>query len=708
MAILTGATVTIPVTQMKVRWREDYASEGINKALGMLDPGCYRGGYLEAQAAPNHTVRIAAVGEQDHSWLWTDLATGTALVVRYPAGDITIDLASAFTGGGGTMPTTTTFYVYLDCAYSTGATTAGHFYVDTTAPAGNAVAIGRIVVPGGAATILDTYINRSATYRKVAPLDRVVLRKAAAVFTPSGSPLAFHLTGKVYLPGGTAGMSDKAQYVQLAGAGSWYVAPVAYVGSDNGVIYTTNLWTDAAGTTPIVADSEGFVLDPYVTINTSKTSDTSPPAGVAWYWTRATQRDFVTNDGFLEAFEPVPHADQVQTRNVAGTPTAIASSTVGGAVATLLAAVNDRISTIAPETAPAAEVLLWRSHGITSDSAVTGTTISLYWGTSLGFMAMVGGYVDGSNFYYAPVTPSGVVVALRISPTLQTGPMLLAKHGSFGGGLAWANLANWSAYTRVTNVLGASGFDIGGATFNISAIIANVVGLLTLDSGVTLAGGQIALSNDGNYVSGGYEPGTAGNDDCCLVWQGGGSSAVKSRIYFGASGVLMLTTNAQWIPDGRWMPDSIASDAKMLSISTLLGFQMFTKRRLTAGFASGWAILAWDGAISWLDSVIAGQLSPVASGSGNVEVVPLGFGHQNQTGVGTIALLYSEIHKTYRGIVSTITYQMSNNRGVSTYMPATIDGTTANGVGGMAWVTTDSILNGDYAYWNGIAVVAYV
>jgi hypothetical protein len=97
-----------------------------------------------------------------------------------------------------------------------------------------------------------------------------------------------------------------------------------------------------------------------------------------------------------------------------------------------------------------------------------------------------------------------------------------------------ANLANWSAYTRVTNVLGASGFDIGGATFNISAIIANVVGLLTLDSGVTLAGGQVALSNDGNYVSGGYEPGTAGNDDCCWVWQGGGSSAVKSRIYFGA------------------------------------------------------------------------------------------------------------------------------------------------------------------------------
>ena len=33
MAILTGATITIPEAQLKVRWRETYASEGLNKAL---------------------------------------------------------------------------------------------------------------------------------------------------------------------------------------------------------------------------------------------------------------------------------------------------------------------------------------------------------------------------------------------------------------------------------------------------------------------------------------------------------------------------------------------------------------------------------------------------------------------------------------------------------------------------------------------------
>jgi hypothetical protein len=712
----TVQTVVIPEAQMKVRWRETYVSEGINKALAVLDPGIYRGGYVMAQGTPNKTVKITPNGEQDSFYLWVEKSGGAALAVRY-ATDVTVDLSGQFTGGGGTMPSTKTYYVYLSCTYATGAATSGAFYVDTTAPAtsGSAVRLAKITIPMGATTILDSYIDRSTSatpascYRMTASLDRVTVKRASLDFAaPTGSPLVFQITGKVYCPWGGGAWTLKSSFIQLGVAAAEFRMQGPYVGDDNGRITVATLYADSGATTLATADSEGFVTNPWIKLDMGHTSDTAPPAGTAWYWTRATVRDLVTDDRFLEEFDLFPHAEDIITRDVAGDPTSITGKNVAEALAILTGAINGRVPQIDPETAPSGEVQIWRSHGITEDADVTGQTITLYWGSTLGFAAIVGGYIDGGNFYRAPVAPATSVTMLRLSSDNQMGPMLLAKHGAFGGGLAWNNLANWGAYTRVGNVGGASGFDIGGGIFNITALIANVVGLLTLDSGVTLVGGQVVLGSDASFVNGPFEPGTGGNDACCLLWQGGGSSAIKSRIYFGGAGSLMLTTNARWVQGtSKWVPDDDGWDAKMLSMSTLLGFQMSTKSSLTAGFATGWAILAWDATISWLDSFIMGHLSPVVTGGGSVEVVPLGFGWWNQTGGNAATFLYSEIHKTFRGVVDTITYDMSNQSHVAG-MPTTISGTAADGYGAMAFVLTDIVANATAAYWHGNATVTYL
>jgi hypothetical protein len=709
-------TVVIPEAQMKVRWRETYVSEGINKALAVLDPGIYRGGYVMAQGT--QTVKITPNGEQDSFYLWVEKTGGAALAVRY-ATDVAVNLSGQFTGGGGTMPSTKTYYVYLSCTYATGAPTSGAFYVDTTAPStsGSAVRLAKITIPMGATTILDSYIDRSTSatpascYRMTASLDRVTVKRAYVNFAaPTGAPPVFQITGKVYCPLGGGAWTIKSSYVQLgAGDGSFrFQGP--YVGDDHGRITVASLYADSGATTLATADSEGFVTNPWIKLDLTKTSDTAPPAGTAWYWTRATVRDLVTDDRFLEEFDVFPHAEDIPTRDVAGDPTSITSKNVSEAIAILTGAINGRVPQIDPETAPSGAVQIWRSHGITDDSLVTGQTITLYWGSPLGFAAIVGGYLNAGNFHRAPVAPQTSVTMLRLSSDNQMGPMLLAKHGAFSGGLAWNNLANWSAYTRVGNVGGASGFDIGGGIFNITALIANVVGLLTLDSGVTLAGGQVTLSNDTTYLSSAYEPGVGGQDALGLLWESGGTSSIKSRIYFGGAGAIMVTTNAYWNQaTSKWRPDDTDFDAKMFEITALGGFQMYDKSRLSSGYATGWALLGWDTAISWMDSVLAGHLSPIVVGGGSVECVPLGFGFYNPSALSQPCVAFSEIHRTYRGFVASITFERTVQIRIAA-MPTVVGGTgiPGDGVGALATVETDTLDVYESAYWHGCAVVTYV
>lgn len=566
-------TVVIPEAQMKVRWRETYVSEGINKALAVLDPGIYRGGYVMAQGTPNKTVKITPNGEQDSFYLWVEKTGGAALAVRY-ATDVTVDLSGEFTGGGGTMPSTKMYYVYMNGTYATGAPTSGAFYVDTTAPStsGNAVRLAKITIPSGATTILDSYINLSTSatpascYRMTASLDRVVVKRVELEFAaPSGTPPVFQILGKVYFPGGGASWMVRSSYVKLASTQASLLHQNPYIGDDRGRITVENFYADSGATVWATADSEGFMTNPWVKLDLTKTSDTSPPAGAAWYWTRATVRDLVTSDHFLEEFDVFPHAADIITRDVAGTPTSLVAKNVSTAIEALVDAVNDRIPKVVTEA-----------------------------------------------------------------------------------------------------------FD---------------------------------LFSDAAFMRGNFEPGTGGNDTCCLLWQGGGSAAVKSRIYFGAAGALMITTNARWNQGtSKWVPDSAAVDAKRLLLDTDKGFWMCHKSCLTVGFATGWAIDGWDTTIKWLEYLGWFDLSPTVDGGNMVEAVPLGFGWWNKTGTNTDNILFSAVHRTFQGAVDTITYAVSAQSRIA-YMPGTVDVTS---VGALANIETDVVPNTQTAYWHGIAFVTYL
>jgi hypothetical protein len=567
-------TVVIPEAQMKVRWRETYVSEGINKALAVLDPGIYRGGYVMAQGTPNKTVKITPNGEQDSFYLWVEKTGGAALAVRY-ATDVTVDLSGEFTGGGGTMPSTKTYYVYMTGTYATGAPTSGAFYVDTTAPStsGNAVRLAKITIPSGATTILDSYINLSTSatpascYRMTASLDRVVVKRVELEFAaPSGTPPVFQILGKVYFPGGGASWMVRSSYVKLASTQASLLHQNPYIGDDRGRITVENFYADSGATVWATADSEGFMTNPWVKLDLTQTSDTSPPAGAAWYWTRATVRDLVTSDHFLEEFDVFPHAAEIITRDVAGTPTSLTAKNVSTAIEALVDAVNDRIPKVVTEA------------------------------------------------------------------------------------------------------------------FN--------------------------LFSDAAFMRGNFEPGTGGNDACCLLWQGGGSAAIKSRVYFGAAGKLMMTTNARWNQGtSKWVPDDDAVDAKMLLMDTTKGFQMCHKSTLTVGFATGWAIEAWDTMVTWLEYTGWFDLSPTVVGSNMGEAVPLGFGWWNKTGTNTDNILFSAVHRTFRGDVDTITYFVSNQSRMSC-MPATV--VTPTAIGALANIETDVVPNTMTAYWHGIAYVSYL
>jgi hypothetical protein len=697
MAIVTAATRAIPEAQIKVRWREPYASEGVNTALGALDPGCYRGGYLKATSPASTLVQITPDGEADSAWVWQDLATGVALVVRYPAA-VTIDLTSRFTGGGSTMPTTTSFYVYLNCTYSTGTTTAANFYVDDAAfPGGNAIPIARIVVPGGAATILDTYIHRGAAAdRQVVALDRVALKHTSATFTPSGTPLAFQITGKVYWPGGTAAAWYKDQFVRLMGALSVVRTPIPYLGADTGVIKVSNVWGNAAGTTPLVADSEGFVTDPYVVLDVTHTTDTSPGAGRAWYWTRSTARAVIADDDHTAAFDAYPHADEIFTTDVdvlsvSEDPTGIWGSTVADAITTLVRAVNERMKTISYITTPAAPVLLFRSHGIAADANVMGTTVSLYWGTTLGFAIVSGGYLTATNFVEAPVAPATVASMIRVTSNAQIGAGLFTKRTGFTS-LAWNTLSAWDNYVRNGDLLSTRLWD--------------VLGILTLNSGAILAGATstLGLTDQDNFIWGNL-PGT-GTDTYCHLFKSAAlttTSATKLHIYYAAAGSLVISSNAYWDEaTTAWYAENPAVDA-WLVVFNAVGFGFYRKDHANFGIGSWYdapATPTWDTVMLW-GSELANRLAAFPAMVG----------------------LYYDLAKVAMGAVSgatgfqrgysAVTWHAALAAGTGLTVTATADDcypsagswtiTTIPDVVGclVEGVTTASVAEGVFYYWEG-------
>jgi hypothetical protein len=572
--------LSIPQTQLKLRWREPYVTDGTNKALAVLDPGAYRGGYVRETDPISTSFRITAEGEQDNHFLWVDKTSGAALSIRYGT-DVLVDMSDLFTGPGGTLPSAQTWYVWIDCVYTVGGPTSGKFYVGDAAPSSaNAVRLARISMPNGATAILDSYINISTTYRTVAHVDRPILlarRVSKAVSTNK-----FQLTGKVFFPAGTASLAQRELGIQLSETSG--LTRFAYTGDDGGAIWVKQVWADSGLSVAITSDSEGFILDPWVELDLSQTADPTPPSCWVRYWTRGTLRDLVLSDEIVADWVPHEHAAYVATREKAGYPTPLIKGSVQSQIETLLTAVNERISALAPESAPAAPVLLWRSHNVASDALVTGTTISIYWGTNLGFAVIVGGYISGSNAVRALVAPGDTMVLLRLHGNIGAGPELLSSPAAAGATVAWNNAALWSAGLYTTDFFGVP-------LFTMPALL---VQLLSVTLGLTLDSAPMLLSNHDSYIAG-NQPGTGGLNAYCRLFESAGTDA-KMRLYYGDHS-FWLTFNAEWVPGSpsKWYEDDNTRDAMAIGLYLTSDDPVFgIRKKFKANFGSGWITADWD------------------------------------------------------------------------------------------------------------------
>jgi hypothetical protein len=96
---------------------------------------------------------------------------------------------------------------------------------------------------------------------------------------------------------------------------------------------------------------------------------------------------------------------------ISDSPDSLAAADLQTMIAQLLGHVNDRIEIVHPTTSPTSPALVWRSHGVTSDAAVTGDTVSIYVSND-GWILCRGMYLSGATAYEAPVSPESYAIAI--------------------------------------------------------------------------------------------------------------------------------------------------------------------------------------------------------------------------------------------------------------------------------------------------------
>lgn len=162
MASGTVITPAIGLDQVKMRWREPYVTEGLNKkSAGITPRGCYRGFRLAYNGAPMLVSVLSDPVKGDHIVQYetdTGAATRYGLRVELTAGDFTIDLDNVAWYG-------LTVYVAIYAEYTTLATTAANIRVYTEAEYNGAVEkdelviLGKVNVPGVISIIPDADIT---------------------------------------------------------------------------------------------------------------------------------------------------------------------------------------------------------------------------------------------------------------------------------------------------------------------------------------------------------------------------------------------------------------------------------------------------------------------------------------------------------------------------------------------------------------------
>jgi len=160
--------VTDGSSTVRMRWREPYVTEGINrKFLGSVPRGIYRGFRLTTDAAAMTVKVLSDSTDSDHLAVY-ESTSGYSTTVRRTGGDFTVSLAA--------YPSTVV-YLAIYTVYSTATTTASVLRIYTEAEylvAGekpDLVVLGRVSVPA-AGVIADTSIttvDRVEPWREVAP-----------------------------------------------------------------------------------------------------------------------------------------------------------------------------------------------------------------------------------------------------------------------------------------------------------------------------------------------------------------------------------------------------------------------------------------------------------------------------------------------------------------------------------------------------------
>ena len=447
---MTTVATAISDTKIKMRWREQYVTEGVNKALLAMPRGFLRGYWLDDSPSPDQYLhlRIDPLGtgaEVDQTMVFGQRETyggvaPFAAVLRETA-DVQLD-CSAFLPAVSTM-----LYVYVLIDYAPNATTVANYYVSDEDPHQAASAnynpwahmVGRFVANGATisfdpslAAWQATAYDPSGTYRgRTVPKTSAAktvwdlgawdeafgLLDCATKYLVDEKPLAeptvegfsglvavtkVQLTGDYYV--GLGGGGTATHYFEFRNSDGHSTL----LASDGHMIKTGTIYL-SDGTTPCIpsthADAAGFVTDPYVGLSFLYTTDVSYSGALSILCGKKAS--------LLELSEEPSYALPVALRKLqehwddhvfagaSGSPDSMLPSYGGAAITTLLGLVNERIQS-QYSLATTGWVELWRS----STAAHTKDTLSI-WFMDGQIAILKGGYLGGAAPWYTVTAGSG-------------------------------------------------------------------------------------------------------------------------------------------------------------------------------------------------------------------------------------------------------------------------------------------------------------
>jgi len=611
MAVLDSNTVSN--TKVKLRYREEYVTEGANVQAYPVPRGVYRG-LVVAEAIPaDKTFRVICGYDATYNPLYNNSAavvrheTNGYSVAVVDSATYTFDMSAQFTGGGSSIPSDVDWYVYLEVDYQVASATAASLVVADTLPATDGVILlGRISMLAGDTTIPQARINsgddneyrnvpepkRAADVSGLSPGDLfhgmmnsgdkwTVDGKAygePVIESVTGLSLAtqFQLTGEYYV-GKESGVTQADKHFTLVRDGD---VPDLLVASSDKRLLPIGAILQSDGVTPLDpstdADVDGFYEDPYIVIDFTNTSDTSYTGDLAvrcFEKKRLSDFEEAPSSAFPDGCMGMNgHADEITYGDLSGTPDSISNPTgnppfsLQYVLQTILNHVNERIKTIAPDGSPTNWVLLWRSHNDATDPQVTKSTSNIYWYDD-GLILLTGGYIDAAGDVVAGTGTTSHDVTAVFLKTGSNGEVNIVGKSGPSAGSTWDIETGWD-----------NGLEIGaGATSSFGGQLIPTAGMLLAPA--------LAAASKIDVLSGGA------NVFSTVIEQSLVTAGQPIYRQFQAQNAVIFTVNADYDQStNQFSRDTSSYDSYALFI-TQSGILIARK---DASSSSPWAYAAWD------------------------------------------------------------------------------------------------------------------